>query len=108
MLMIPLSGVSFAQVENPAAQGTTAIAATHAFPNGQRGNVEVSLHRCGGMDELTVADDGAGLSKDFDFQRAKTLGLQLVRSLTAKLGGEIKIDGSGGTRIQINIPEELS
>ncbi len=58
------------------------------------------------MTKLIVADDGKGLPKDFDLQKTTTLGLRLVRSLTAKLGGEIKIVGLGGTRVQINIPEE--
>lgn len=79
----------------------------HGFPNNQPGNVNVSLHRGDdGVTELIVADDGKGLPRDFDLQQTKTLGLQLVSLIAAKLGGEVKIDGSGGTRIQINFPEQ--
>ena len=79
----------------------------HGFVNGQPGSVEVSLHRRDeGMTELIVADDGKGLPDDFDLQQTKTLGLHLVRSLAAKFEGEIKITNSGGTRVQINFPEE--
>ena len=78
----------------------------HAFANGQSGNIEVSLHRGdGGAIELSVTDDGKGLPEDFDLDQTKTLGLQLVSSLAAKLGGETHIDGSGGTRVRINFPE---
>ena len=78
----------------------------HAFANGQPGNVEVSLRGGdGGRIFLSVADDGKGLPEGFDFKQTKTLGLQLVSSLAAKFEGEIHIDGSGGTRVQINFPE---
>ncbi len=78
----------------------------HGFASGQTGNIEVSLSQNGeGVTELAVTDDGKGLPDDFDFQHARTLGLNLVHSLAAKLGGEVQIDGSGGTRVQINFPE---
>jgi len=81
----------------------------HGFPNGQHGNIEVSLHqRDGGGTDLIVADDGKGLPKDFDIERSKSLGLKLVRSLAAKYGGKIKINGTGGTRVEINFPENPS
>ena len=81
----------------------------HAFADGQSGNIEVSLHRRdGGKIELTVADDGTGLAEGFDLQRAETLGMKLVQALAMKLSGDIEVDGSGGTRVQITFPEKSS
>ena len=80
----------------------------HAFPNGQSGNIEVSLHRVGGRIELTVADDGKGLPQDFDLRRIETLGLRLIHALTMQLSGVVNVDDSGGTRVQITFPEKPS
>ncbi len=81
----------------------------HAFPNGQSGNIEVSLHqRNGGWFELIVADDGMGLPEDFDLTRAETLGMRLVHALALQLSGVVKIDGSGGTCVQVTFPEKRS
>ena len=55
---------------------------------------------------MTVADDGKGLPEDFDYQQTKALGLKLVSSLAAKLGGDIHIDGSGGTHVKVNFTME--
>jgi len=81
----------------------------HGFVSGQQGNIEVSLHqRDDGGIELTVADDGKGVPEDFDIDKTQTLGLKLVKAMTAKLGGVINFDSSKGTRVQINIPEDQS
>lgn len=79
----------------------------HAFTNGQRGNVEVSLRRTGeGRIELIVADDGKGLPEGFDPQHTSTLGLKLVHGLTMQLQGDVDIDGSAGTRVQVTFKEQ--
>ncbi len=81
----------------------------HTFPNGQSGNIEVSLHRRdGGRMELTVADDGKGLPENFDLRRVETLGIRLVHALTMQLSGVVDVDGSAGTRVQITFPENQS
>ena len=79
----------------------------HAFPDGQSGNIVVSLHRRDeGRTELTVADDGKGLAEDFDLERAESLGMRLVHALAMQLSGVIEVDVSGGTRVQITFPEQ--
>ncbi|ACK64526.1 signal transduction histidine kinase [Rippkaea orientalis PCC 8801] len=50
---------------------------------------------------LTVTDNGKGLPKDFDLDQVKTLGLQLVKSLTNQLRGKITINSKGGTQFEI-------
>ena len=81
----------------------------HAFPDGQSGNIEVSLHRRdGGRIELAVADDGKGLPEGFDPQQSETLGMRLVNALAMQLRGVIEVDGSGGTRVQVTFPEKPS
>jgi two-component sensor histidine kinase len=48
-----------------------------------------------------VADDGAGLPPDLDFQATESLGLQLVNTLVDQLDGVIELDGSRGTAFKI-------
>ncbi|MGA6927474.1 MAG: histidine kinase dimerization/phosphoacceptor domain -containing protein, partial [Desulfosarcina sp.] len=54
----------------------------HAFKGRDSGKVTVSLHiNDHGEARLEVTDDGTGMPQDFDWQKANTLGLRLVRML---------------------------
>ena len=67
--------------------------------------VRIALERSeAGRWVLVVADDGAGLPANIDIERSETLGLQLVRDLTAQLNGAIAIDRARGTSITIAFP----
>ncbi len=54
---------------------------------------------------MTVADDGKGLSEDFDHGQTETLGMRLINALAMQLNGVVNVDGSGGTRVRITFPE---
>uniref|UniRef100_A0ACD5GQM2 Sensor histidine kinase n=1 Tax=Desertifilum tharense IPPAS B-1220 TaxID=1781255 RepID=A0ACD5GQM2_9CYAN len=80
----------------------------YAFPKGDSGKIQVDF---GSVDEqyfqLSVRDNGIGLPKDFDFETADSLGLQLVVNLTEQLEGTLQIDCESGTCITIRFPSRL-
>ncbi len=74
----------------------------YAFPNGENGEVGLELHQ----DEqkkinLTIRDNGIGITADFDWQNSSSLGLKLVRILSKQLKAEIEFDGTQGTVVNL-------
>jgi two-component sensor histidine kinase len=68
----------------------------HAFPKGRRGEISLALRRGEGVCELSVADDGVGLSADPEPGPAKGAGLALVDLLCAQIGAGIeRREGAG-------------
>jgi two-component sensor histidine kinase len=55
--------------------------------------------------ELTIADDGIGIPKDFDLKNSETLGLQLVNNLVNQLDGELKLNRDEGAEFKIIFKE---
>jgi len=78
----------------------------HAFPGDREGNVRVGLGPRGGSMVLSVADDGVGLPPAFDHSDASGLGFTLVRALVDQLGGLLRVEGAGGTRIEVEFKAE--
>lgn len=76
----------------------------HAFPSGRGGEILIDLTAVGGGYKLTLSDDGIGLPKDLDIERAKSLGLKLVRTLTEQLRGEFSCTNGHGTKFEISFP----
>ena len=74
----------------------------HAFPGGRQGTIEISLVK--GTDErnnLTIRDDGVGIKNDFNLEELKTLGMQLVSTLSKQLESEIEINNKNGTEVKL-------
>jgi PAS domain S-box-containing protein len=70
----------------------------YAFPGDRRGEIFIGLKdRWAGKAQLTIADNGIGLSKDFNWTAAKSLGLRLVRTLSKQLGAQLEMDSTSGT-----------
>jgi PAS domain S-box-containing protein len=77
----------------------------HAFPDGQRGNIWITLAVAPGNQALlSVRDTGRGFPLDVDFQNTDSLGLQLVCLLTEQLRGSITLERQGGTHWQVTFP----
>jgi two-component sensor histidine kinase len=76
----------------------------HAFPGDRRGQVVVSLEEAGGSLVLVVEDDGVGIADAVQLDRTQTLGLQIVRSLTAQLRGTAEVIRGRGTKVRITFP----
>ena len=51
---------------------------------------------------LVVSDNGVGFPNSLDFRHTRSLGLQLVNTLTAQLGGSIEMHSNGGTEFRID------
>jgi PAS domain S-box-containing protein len=82
-----------------------ANALRHAFPGDRRGEVKVELQN-GRVDELvlTVGDNGVGMPPDVDVKAGRSLGLELVSTLTEQLEGRLELERNGGTQFRITFP----
>ena len=76
----------------------------HAFADAAEGCLRVGLHRDGGANVLTVADDGAGFPAGTDFRNTTSFGLQLVNTLVDQLDGEIALTTDRGTTFTVRFP----
>jgi two-component sensor histidine kinase/ABC-type uncharacterized transport system substrate-binding protein len=74
----------------------------HAFQGRVDGEIRINF-KSTGSDKVTfsVSDNGCGLPEDLDFSNPKTLGLNLVTSLTRQLKGDLRYDGKEGMSVEI-------
>jgi two-component sensor histidine kinase len=76
----------------------------HAFAEGKRGSITVSVHRAGNdTATMTISDDGRGFVAQAESKRH---GLGLVRRLVEQVRGSASVTSDHGTVWTINIPVE--
>lgn len=73
----------------------------HAFKNKVQGEINVIFSLNHDNFELTVSDNGIGLSEELDYIYAETPGLQLVNTLVRQLDGIIELEINDGTTFKI-------
>lgn len=74
---------------------------------GGRGRVLVRPEQTNGVLTVDVLNDGASLPPDFALEDSKSLGLSIVTTLVADLGGTFEMESLGegfGTRARLRIP----
>src|SRR5205814_432758 len=77
----------------------------HAFPDGRRGTLKVSLHSpMPGQLSLSMEDEGVGPSRGADWDQARSLGLRMVRDLARQIRGTLEVRQNGGTTFALTFP----
>ncbi|HEY0833788.1 MAG TPA: PAS domain S-box protein [Azospirillum sp.] len=93
-LAIPLSLIANELITNAIKHGA-----------GRQVRIDVSLRRVGRDLEFMVTDDGPGLPADFEPERAKSLGLRIVTTLTRQIGGTLHLEPvARGATFRIAVP----
>ena len=78
----------------------------HAFPGGRKGEINIEFHSEGEKGfRMVIRDNGIGFKKDP--AKSNTLGMQLVSVVVEHIGGSLKLDSSGGTRLEIAFKEPI-
>ena len=73
----------------------------YAFPEGRKGELSISFTYENQTYILYVKDNGIGISEKINLKEPKTLGLQLVNSLTKQLHGTLELEKVKGTCFKI-------
>lgn len=77
----------------------------HAFlAESNGGMVQIQFFAENGNYVLRVTDNGSGFPADSELQQPSSLGMQLVKSLTRQLNGELDISTDHGTIVNITFP----
>jgi two-component sensor histidine kinase len=75
----------------------------HAFPGDREGAITLTGNLRDQVLTLTVRDDGIGMSPEYDWKNAKSLGLRLVNILADQIDGTITMAGNQGTTFIITV-----
>ncbi|WAC05804.1 MAG: PAS domain S-box protein [Methanoregula sp.] len=78
----------------------------HAFPEGRKGEIEISIKKTERQLTIIYKDNGVGIPEGFDWRNAPSLGLRLVISLVEQLSGTIGLDRAKGTMFTIIVKEK--
>jgi PAS domain S-box-containing protein len=78
----------------------------HAFPEGRKGEVRVSLRCRSEAGELTVTDNGIGLSESVRPGSSSGLGLKILAVFAEQMRGQLQLarPERGGTEIRLRFP----
>lgn len=76
----------------------------HAFPEGTRGEIAVSMGLENDVVTLCVEDDGQGFSEHFDVETAASLGLKIVHLLAGQMRGMLCLESAVGASFRLQFP----
>jgi two-component sensor histidine kinase/ligand-binding sensor domain-containing protein len=78
----------------------------HAFEGKSEGLISIRFTEQSENYELVVSDDGIGTSEDILSKNRKSLGVTLIKSLTAQISGELEYSNNVGSTFKLTIPKD--
>jgi len=79
----------------------------YAFPENKLGEIKISIKSLNDIITVIVEDNGIEFPAHIDFRNTKTLGMQLIISLTEQNNGEIELDNIQGTKFTLTFDKTL-
>ena len=74
----------------------------HAFPSNQKGKINIKMEPIeDNKYVLVISDNGIGFPDNIDYRNTKSLGMQLVITLTEQIDGKIELIKDNGTTFKI-------
>lgn len=75
----------------------------HAFSlrEGEEKQIDIHMGETEGLIQLTIGDNGIGLSDDFNPDETQTLGFTIIDTLTRQLDADINLENDGGAKITL-------
>ncbi len=74
----------------------------HAFTGIDEGKLTITLQQSSEGDiTLEVADNGVGMTEDFNYEETDTLGLNIIKALALQLRGEMTYSSENGSRFTL-------
>ncbi|MDQ0640029.1 two-component sensor histidine kinase [Pedobacter sp. W3I1] len=74
----------------------------YAFPDGHGGKVIITLKECQADHyQLFIKDNGIGLPADFDYEQSNTLGIILMKGLSAQIDGVFTMESKNGVSLSL-------
>ncbi|TCD25630.1 hypothetical protein EZ456_15340 [Pedobacter psychrodurus] len=74
----------------------------YAFPNIHGGKVIINLKECQeDYYQLFIKDNGVGLAPDFDYEQSNTLGITLMKGLSAQIDGIFTMESKDGVSLSL-------
>lgn len=80
----------------------------YAFDDQKEGTIHIALTSKNNLYQLSLKDNGKGLSKDFDINELDSFGLETIKLLTKEYGGTFEIDGTNGVTMNITLPKNAA
>jgi len=71
----------------------------HAFEEGERGHIKISMKQEQGQITVCIRDNGRGLSSDFNHQKNDSIGFTIIETLVKQLQADIDVSSEEGLSI---------